>query len=97
MQSTASYLEFKLNVNLRLVKPDFLQSTAVNLEFKLKVIFKLLSCNRPVMFKWYKHLHYEAYPPIYCMTLVYMKSVDPDLLEQPDPGLYCFIYPFKPN
>ena len=48
MQSTASNLEFKLNVNLRLVKPDFMQSTAVNLEFKLKVIFKLLSCNRPI-------------------------------------------------
>ena len=47
MQSTVSNLEFKLNVNLRLVKPDFMQSTAVNLEFKLKVIFKLLSCNRP--------------------------------------------------
>ena len=51
MQSTASNLEFKLNVNLRLVKPDFMQSTAVNLEFKLKVIFKLLSCNRPLVFK----------------------------------------------
>ena len=50
MQSTASNLEFKLNVNLRLVKPDFMQSTAVNLEFKLKVIFKLLSCNRPKEF-----------------------------------------------
>ena len=50
MQSTASNLEFKLNVNLRLVKPDFMQSTAVNLELKLKVIFKLLSCNRPMMF-----------------------------------------------
>ena len=50
MQSTASNLEFKLNVNLRLVKPDFMQSTAVNLEFKLKVIFKLLSCNRPLDF-----------------------------------------------
>ena len=50
MQSTASNLEFKLNVNLRLVKPDFMQSTAVNLKFKLKVIFKLLSCNWPVMF-----------------------------------------------
>ena len=49
MQSTASNLEFKLNVNLRLVKPDFMQSTAVNLEFKLKVIFKLLSCNRPLV------------------------------------------------
>ena len=49
MQSTASNLEFKLNVNLRLVKPDFMQSTAVNLEFKLKVIFKLLSCNRPIV------------------------------------------------
>ena len=48
MQSTASNLEFKLNINLRLVKPDFMQSTAVNLEFKLKVIFKLLSCNRPL-------------------------------------------------
>ena len=47
MQSTAINLEFKLNINLRLVKPDFMQSTAVNLEFKLKVIFKLLSCNRP--------------------------------------------------
>ena len=45
MQSTASNLEFKLNVNLRLVKPDFMQSTAVNLEFKL------LSCNRPNDFK----------------------------------------------
>ena len=50
MQSMASNLEFKLNVNLRLVKPDFMQSTAVNLEFKLKVIFKLLSCNRPNVF-----------------------------------------------
>ena len=50
MQSTASNLEFKLNVNLRLVKSDFMQSTAVNLEFKLKVIFKLLSCNRPIMY-----------------------------------------------
>ena len=49
MQSTASNLEFKLNVNLRLVKPDFMQSTAVNLKFKLKVIFKLLSCNRPLV------------------------------------------------
>ena len=48
MQSMAINLEFKLNVNLRLVKPDFMQSTAVNLEFKLKVIFKLLSCNRPL-------------------------------------------------
>ena len=46
-------LECKLNVNLRLVKPDFMQSTAVNLEFKLKVIFKLLSCNRPVEFRLY--------------------------------------------
>ena len=45
-----SYLEFKLNVNLRLVKSDFMQSTAVNLEFKLKVIFKFSSCNRPLMF-----------------------------------------------
>ena len=52
MQLTASNLEFKLNVNLRLVKPDFMQSTAVNLEFKLKVIFKLLSCNRPFLFIW---------------------------------------------
>ena len=26
-----------------------MQSTAVNLEFKLKVIFKLLSCNRPLV------------------------------------------------
>ena len=26
-----------------------MQSTAVNLEFKLKVIFKLLSCNRPLI------------------------------------------------
>ena len=42
--------EFKLNVNLRLVKPDFIQSTAVNLDFKLKVIFKLLSCNRPLVY-----------------------------------------------
>ena len=50
MQSTASNLEFKLNLNPRLVKPDFMQSTAVNLEFKLKVIFKLLSCNRPYVF-----------------------------------------------
>ena len=50
MQSMASNLEFKFNVNLRLVKPDFMQSTAVNLKFKLKVIFKLLSCNRPI---WY--------------------------------------------
>ena len=50
MQSMASNLEFKLNVNLRLVKPDFMQSTAVNLKFKLKVIFKLLSCNRPYVF-----------------------------------------------
>ena len=41
MQLMTSNLEFKLNVNLRLVKPDFMQSTAVNLEFKLKVIFKL--------------------------------------------------------
>ena len=55
MQSTASNLEFKLAVNLRLVKPDFMQSTAVNLKFKLKVIFKLLSCNRPYMFKRYEH------------------------------------------
>ena len=51
MQSTAINLEFKLNVNLRLVKPDFMQSTAVNLEFKPKVIFKLLSCNRPIDIK----------------------------------------------
>ena len=51
MQSTAGNLEFKLNVNPRLVKPDFMQSTAVNLEFKLKVIFKRLSCNRPDMIK----------------------------------------------
>ena len=50
MQLTATNLEFKLNVNLRLVKPDFMQSTAVNLKFKLKVIFKLLSCNRPQVF-----------------------------------------------
>ena len=49
MQSMASNLEFKLNVNLRLVKPVFMQSTAGNLEFKPKVIFKLLSCNRPYM------------------------------------------------
>ena len=49
MQLAASNLEFKLNVNLRLLKPDFMQSTAVNLEFKLKVIFKLLSCNRPIV------------------------------------------------
>ena len=52
MQSTAINLEFKLNVNLRLVKPHFMQSTAVNLEFKLKVIFKLLSCNRPIGYKY---------------------------------------------
>ena len=51
MQSTGSNLEFKLNVNLRLVKPVFMQSTAGNLEFKPKVIFKLLSCNRPIGFK----------------------------------------------
>ena len=50
MQSTAGNLEFKLNVNLRLVKPEFMQSTAVNLEFKLRVTFKLLSCNRPFIF-----------------------------------------------
>ena len=56
MQSTASNLEFKLNVNLRLVKPDFMQSTAVNLEFKLKVIFKLLSCNRPLLFTYVVNL-----------------------------------------
>ena len=50
MQLTAINLKFKLNVNLRFVKFDFMQSTAVNLEFKLKVIFKLLSCNRPYMY-----------------------------------------------
>ena len=50
MQSTGSNLEFKLNVNLRLVKPVFMQSTAGNLEFKPKVIFKLLSCNRLIKF-----------------------------------------------
>ena len=50
MQSTGSNLEFKLNVNLRLVKPVFMQPTAGNLEFKPKVIFKLLSCNRPTVF-----------------------------------------------
>ena len=43
MQSTASNLEFKLNVNLRVVKPDFMQSTAVKLELKLKAIIELLS------------------------------------------------------
>ena len=31
------------------VKPDFMQSTAVNLKFKHKVIFKLLSCNPPIV------------------------------------------------
>ena len=50
MQLTASSLEFKLGVNLRLVKPDFMKSTAINLKFKLKVIFKLLSCNRAIVF-----------------------------------------------
>ena len=42
MQPTTSNLEFKFNVNLRLVKPDLMQSTAVNLEIKLKFIFKLM-------------------------------------------------------
>ena len=50
MQSTARNLEFKLNVNLRLVKHVFMQLTAGNLEFKPKVIFKLLSCNQPYQF-----------------------------------------------
>ena len=61
MQSTASNLEFKLNVDLRLVKPDFMQSTAVNLEFKLKVIFKLLSCNRPLVFTFIMPLIFSRY------------------------------------
>ena len=63
MQSTDSNLEFRLYVNLRLVKPHFTQSTAVNLEFKLKVIFKLLSCNRPLMFAVYYTNFYRA---VYC-------------------------------
>ena len=37
MQSTAGNLEFKLNVNLRLVKPDFMQSTAANLELNSRL------------------------------------------------------------
>ena len=49
MQSTASYHEFKISFYTRLVKPGFMQSTTGNLEFKLNVIFKLLSCNPPVL------------------------------------------------
>ena len=63
MQSTAINLEFKLNVNLRLVKPHFMQSMAVNLEFKLKVIFKLLSRNRPLMFN--KNAWVQQWPCLY--------------------------------
>ena len=41
MQSTAINLEFKLNVNLRLVKPHFMQSTAVNLGPELQYLLKV--------------------------------------------------------
>ena len=43
MQSTTSNLEFTLNVNLRIVKPDFMQSMAV----KLNAVFKRLSAIGP--------------------------------------------------
>ena len=66
MQSTAINLEFKLNVNLRLVKPHFMQWTAVNLEFKLKVIFKLLSCNRSKVFITFDNL-FELITIIYAL------------------------------